>query len=72
MASWSATRLITASPGPDLDVEIAPAGVLAGAEAGALRLRVTGPAVDLDLSWAALAVDAAGAAGLMARHCPLE
>ena len=53
-------------------MEIAPAGVLAGAEAGALRLRVTGPAVDLDLTWAALAVDVAGAAGLMARDCPLE
>ena len=57
---------------PDLDVEIAPAGVLAGAEAGALRVRVTGRGVDLDLTWPALAVDAAGAAGLMARHCPRE
>ena len=55
---------------PDLDVEIAPAGVLAGAATGALRVRVTGRGVDLDLTWAALAVDAAGAAGLMARHCP--
>ena len=39
---------------PDLEVEIAPAGVLAGAEAGALRVRVTGLGVDLDLTWAAL------------------
>ena len=49
-------------------MEIAPAGVLAGA----LRVRVTGRGVDLDLTWAALAVDAAGAAELLARHCPRE
>ena len=57
---------------PDLEVEISPAGVLAGASAGALRLRVTGPAVELDLTWRTLADDAAGAAGLLARHCPRE
>ena len=57
---------------PDLEVEIPPAGVLAAAVAGALRVQVTGPAVELDLTWGALTNDAAGAAGLLARHCPRE
>ena len=49
-------------------MEIPPAKVLAAAIAGALRVQVTGPAVKLDLTWGALADDAAGAAGLLARH----
>ena len=57
---------------PPLEVELAPPGILAGARARALRLRVTGPAVDLDLTWGTLADGAAGAAGLVARHCPRE